>query len=398
MPDFPRSNVIVILGAQSAFGALSTDMYLPALPALTRDFATDQLGTQLTLAGFFIGFALGQAFFGPIADRFGRRPPLFAGLALYVLSSVGCALAPSIGALTVLRFLQGIGACSGVVIARAIVRDLFPPQETPHIFASLMLVMGVAPILAPLAGGYLFALAGWQAIFWALAAIGAAVLAASALQLPESHRPGAGDTLALGAVLARYTALLKDRRYLGFALVTGISFAGLFAYIAGSPFVFINLYHVPAHSFGWVFGLNALGLIGFSQLNRVLHRFLDTFELLRAALGTQAAAGMALLATSATGFGGMIGVMVPLFVYVSCVGLVAPNATALAMAPYARNAGSASALLGTLQFAIASVAAVAVGSIPAASALPMGAVICVSGLLAVTVLALLIQRAPPAAA
>lgn len=398
MPNVSRSNVIVILGALSAFGALSTDMYLPALPALTRDFATDQLGTQLTLATFFIGFASGQAFFGPIADRFGRKRPLFVGLLLYVLSSVGCALAPSIGALAAMRLVQGIGACSGVVIARAIVRDLFPPQETPHIFASLMLVMGVAPILAPLVGGYLFALAGWQAIFWVLAAIGAAVLVASARQLPESHRPGAGDTLALGAVLARYRALLKDRRYLGYALVTGISFAGMFAYIAGSPFVFINIYHVPAHSFGWVFGLNALGLIGFSQLNRVLHRFLDTFGLLRAALGMQAVAGLVLLATSATGFGGMIGVMVPLFVYVSCVGLVAPNATALAMAPHARNAGSASALLGTLQFAIASLAAIAVGSIEVVSALPMGAVICASGLLAVVVLVLMIQRAPQAVA
>ena len=398
MPNVSRSNVIVILGALSAFGALSTDMYLPALPALTRDFATDQLGTQLTLATFFIGFASGQAFFGPIADRFGRKRPLFVGLLLYVLSSVGCALAPSIGALAAMRLVQGIGACSGVVIARAIVRDLFPPQETPHIFASLMLVMGVAPILAPLVGGYLFALAGWQAIFWVLAAIGAAVLVASARQLPESHRPGAGDTLALGVVLARYRALLKDRRYLGYALVTGISFAGMFAYIAGSPFVFINIYHVPAHSFGWVFGLNALGLIGFSQLNRVLHRFLDTFGLLRAALGMQAVAGLVLLATSATGFGGMIGVMVPLFVYVSCVGLVAPNATALAMAPHARNAGSASALLGTLQFAIASLAAIAVGSMEVVSALPMGAVICASGLLAVVVLVLMIQRAPQAVA
>ncbi len=398
MPDISRSNIIVILGSLSAFGALSTDMYLPALPALTRDLATDQLGAQLTLAGFFIGFALGQAFFGPISDRFGRKRPLFVGLLLYVLSSVGCALAPSIDALTVLRFLQGIGACSGVVIARAIVRDLFPPQETPHIFASLMLVMGVAPILAPLAGGYLFALAGWQAIFWVLAAIGTAVLVASARQLPESHQPGPGDSLALGAVFARYAALLKERRYLGYALVTGISFAGMFAYIAGSPFVFINIYHISAHSFGWVFGLNALGLIAFSQLNRILHRYLDTFGLLRAALGVQAVAGLALLATSATGFGGMFGVMAPLFVYVSCVGLVAPNATALAMAPYAQNAGSASALLGTLQFTIASIAAVAVGSMHVASALPMGAVICACGILAVIALVLLIQRAPPVAA
>ncbi|MEJ2633471.1 MAG: Bcr/CflA family multidrug efflux MFS transporter [Acidihalobacter sp.] len=397
MPDFSRNRIILILGALSAFGALSIDMYLPSLPTLQHEFAATQLETQLTLAGFFIGFALGQAFFGPIADRFGRKPPLIIGLALYVLSSAACALAPSIDALVLMRFLQGIGACSGVVIARAIVRDLFPPQETPHIFASLMLVMGVAPVLAPLAGGYLLALAGWQSIFWTLTAIGAAILTASAIALPESHRPGPDNSLALGHVLSRYWALLRERRYLGFTLMTGISFAGLFAYISGSPFVFIELYHIPAHNFGWIFGLNALGLIGASQLNRPLHRRIDTLRLLRIAITVQALAGLALLLTGATGLGGMIGVMIPLFVYVASIGLIAPNATALAMAPHARNAGSASALMGSLQFTIASLAAVAVGSIQAHSALPMGAVIGTCGVLALLVLTLMIKRAPAAA-
>ncbi|APZ43949.1 Bcr/CflA family multidrug efflux MFS transporter [Acidihalobacter ferrooxydans] len=394
MSTFPRTQIIVILGALSAFGSLSIDMYLPSLPTLQHDFATTQLGTQLTLAAFFIGFALGQAFVGPLSDRFGRKPPLVIGLALYVISSLGCAFAPSIDALTALRFIQGLGACSGVVIARAVVRDLFPAQETPHIFASLILVMGVAPVLAPLLGGYLLAFAGWQAIFWTLACIGTVILLASALRLPESHQPTAEHSLAFGAVFARYGKLLRERHYLGYTLITGISFSGMFAYIAGSPFVFIELYRVPAHDFGWFFGLNALGLVGASQFNRLLHRFIDTFGLLRIAVIVQTTAGVALLLTGATGAGGLTGVMIPLFVYIASIGLIAPNATALAMAPHARNAGSASALMGTLQFGIAAIAAVAVGSIHVHSALPMSAVIAACGVLALSVMVIMLKNVP----
>jgi MFS transporter, DHA1 family, multidrug resistance protein len=376
-----RIELIVILGALTAFAPLAIDMYLPAMPTMALSLAADAPRAQFTLASFFLGFALGQAGYGPVADRFGRKPPLYAGLILFAVTSAGCALAPTVEALAALRFLQAIGACAGMVIARAMVRDLFEPAETPRVYAALMLVMGAAPMLAPMIGSYVLIGFGWRAIFWVLAACGVASFLAVLVRLPESHDRTHVQSLALGRVLRGFGQLLGDRRFLGYTLAASVSMAGMFAYIAASPFVFITLYGLSPEHFGWLFGINALGIIGGSQISARLVRRISADTVLHTASVVQAIAGVALVAAAATGVGGLPGVAVPLFIFMSGLGFVMPNATALAMAPHGRNAGTASSLLGTIQFSIGALAATAVGMLNNGTTLPMAAAIAVFGVL-----------------
>jgi len=368
------------LGALTAFGPMSVDMYLPSLPALARALQADAAAVQLTLATFFVGMALGQALYGPLADRYGRKRPLYAGIALYVLASVACALAPDIRTLIAARFVQALGACSGMVIARAVVRDLFGAQDAARMFSVLMLVMGVAPILAPLVGGQLLLYYGWVSIFWALCGFGLLCLAVAVLWLPETHR-GARSALSIGGALRAYGVLVADRGFLGYALTGGLASAGMFAYIAGSPFVFIDLYGVPAQHYGWLFGSNALGLIAGSQINRRLLRKRPAATVLRLASAASFAFALLMVAVVSSGAGGLAAVAVPLFGFVASLGFIFPNSTALAMAPQGANAGSAAALLGTLQFGLATISSVLVSAADDGSAMPMaGAILlCAAG-------------------
>jgi DHA1 family bicyclomycin/chloramphenicol resistance-like MFS transporter len=385
-PSFLR--ITLLLGALTAFAPMSIDMYLPSLPTLSQVFAADIASVQLTLAAFFLGLAVGQIFYGPLADRFGRKGPLYLGTGLYVLASAGCALAPDIHSLIVLRFAQAIGGCAGMVIARAVVRDLFDAQESARTFSLIMLVMGVTPILAPLAGGYLLVWLGWQSIFWALALFGLLCLVSVVLWLPETRPAGAPATLGVRTALAGYGGLLMDRSFLGYTLAGGFAQAGMFAYIAGSPSVFIDTYRVPAQHYGWLFGMNAFGLIAASQLNRRLLTKLGAGRVLARMNAITAGLGVALLVVAATGAGGFIGILLPLFGYVASLGLIFPNAAALALAPHGEHAGSASALLGTVQFGAAAMASILVGLLHDGTALPMAGVIAGCG-----ILALIAQRA-----
>src|SRR5215212_709133 len=385
----------IILGSLAAFGPLSIDMYLPSLPTLAQEFHTDTAAAQLTLSIFFIGLAFGQALYGPIADRFGRKRPLLVGCAVYMLASVACVLAPSIEALVVLRLLQALGGCAGMVISRSVVRDLFDEHESARIYSFLMLVMGIAPITAPLLGGQLLALFGWRAIFWLLGGFGLICLLMVAFGLPESlpvkRRNRAGVRQALGV----YVQLLADRRFLGYALAGGFLMAGMFAYISGSPFVVIELYGVSPQQYGWIFGSNALGLIIASQLNRWLLARYSGDAILSATLSVAAAASVVLALVAAFGLGGLIGLLLPLFICIASVGLVGPNTAAAAMAPYGRMAGSASALLGTLQFVVGAVSGIVVGVLYNGTALPMAGTIsacCVAALVIFQVLAIRPQR------
>ncbi|HDS1819833.1 TPA: multidrug effflux MFS transporter [Pseudomonas putida] len=382
--------MVLILGALSAFGPLAIDFYLPAFPAMAQAFATDEKHVQTTLAAYFLGLSIGQLAYGPVADRFGRRKPLLFGVALFTLASLACAYAPNLDTLVLARFVQALGGCAGMVLSRAIVSDKCDPVASAKVFSQLMLVMGLAPILAPMLGGVLVNLAGWQSIFLVLSLFSAACLLAVSLGLPESL-PANMPRQPLPGALRQYLRLLNDRVFLGHALTGGIAIAGMFAYIAGSPFVFIKLYGVPAEHYGWLFGTNAAGFILVAQVNaRLLAKRGPAFLLVRA-VWMYLAAGLVLLGVAALRPSQLWPLLVPLFVCIASLGCIIPNASACAMSGQGARAGSASALMGCLQFSVAAGAAALVGLLHDGSAVPMTLVISLCGVLVVSV-ALLTRR------
>ena len=366
--------LVVILGALSAFGPLSIDMYLPALPALRRDFGTGASQAQLTLSGCLLGLAVGQLLAGPASDALGRCRPLFVGLAAYALASLLCAVAPSVAALTAFRVVQGAAGATGIVIARAVVRDLHAGVAAARFFSLLMLVNGLAPILAPIIGGQVLRFTSWRGVFVVLALIGAGLLVASATGLGETLPPERRQGGGAGATLARFRLLLADRAFLGPAASAGLAIAAMFAYIAGSPFVLQEIHGLSPRQFSVAFGANALGLVIAGQVNGRLVGRVSLTRLLAGGLAVGAIGGAALLVVVAAG-GGLVGILPSLFVVVASLGFVLPNAAALALSAHPRAAGSASALLGLLQYAIGAVAAPLVGSGGERTALPMAVVI-----------------------
>ena len=373
--DAPRGaayyRLALILGALTAMGPLAIDTYLPALPRIARDLHTSDALVQVSLSVYFVGIALGQAFYGPLSDRLGRKPALYLGLVMFILASVGCALATSVQMLIVFRFLQALGGCAPLVVPRAIVRDHFDQRGSVRMLSILMLVMGLAPILSPLVGGQLLGFFGWRSIFWVHAAYGSVWLLAVAVGLPESLDVARRQRQRIGAVLGIYGRLLRDRSFMAHVLVGALIFAGLLAYISGSPFVFIELFHVPPSKFGIYFGINAIGIMTASQINRWLAQRFDASQILRRALPVSLVASVALVVDAATGFGGFAGILVPLFVYIAMHGFVMPNTTALAMAPHGAVAGSASALLGSLQFILGALAGTLVGALSNGTPVPL---------------------------
>lgn len=370
--------LLLILGATVAIAPLAIDMYLPSMPAMQEHFGVDAAAVQLTLSTFFIGLAIGQVFYGPVSDRIGRLGPLYFGLTVYVLASLACALAPTVEALTVARLFQALGGCAGLVITRAIVRDRFEPREMDQALSTLLMIMGAAPILAPAIGAQLLLRFGWQSIFFVLVVFGLLCIVAVRRGLEESWVPPA-QPLRAADVLGVYGRLLGHRRFMGYALAGSTAQAGMFAYIAASAFVFIEVYDIAPSAFGWLFGLNAAGLITASQVNaRILHRWRSE-RVLRAALAANTLFGATLLVMVATGTGGVWGVAVPLFGAISSLGFSFPNSTAAAMAPFGDRAGMAAALLGTLQFTIAALVSSLVGYLHDGTALPLAAVIFACG-------------------
>ena len=381
---------ILILGALSAFGPLAIDFYLPGFPAMATAFATDETQIQLTLAVYFLGLSIGQLIYGPIADRYGRRIPLLVGVGLFTLASLACALAPSLEWLIGARFVQALGGCAGMVLSRAIVSDKCDAVGAAKVFSQLMLVMGLAPILAPMLGGLLVNLYGWQSIFIVLTIFSALAALAVALGLPESL-PDNVPRQPLSGALRQYGRLLKDREFLGHALTGGIAMAGMFAYIAGSPFVFIKLYDVPAEHYGWLFGSNAAGFILVAQINARLLANRGPAFLLARTIWIYLAAGVVLLGVSALHTQQLWPLLIPLFVCIASLGCIIPNASACAMSGQGARAGSASAMLGCLQFSVAAGAASLVGVLHNGTAMPMAMVITLCGVLAV-VLAMATRR------
>lgn len=371
---FRHFELLVLLGALQAFAPLSIDMYLPAMPVMEKVFHTSTAAVQMTMVTFLVGYALGQSLYGPLTDRFGRKPPLYASLVLLILASLGCAFSPSIQVMSIFRLLQAIGACGGAVVSRAMVRDLFPVHELRRVFSMLVLVLGVSPVVAPLIGSYLLVWFGWNAAYYAQALVGIACMVGMHFRLPESLEHEARRALDWDTIRSAYTRLFKDGTFLGASAVCGFGSAGTFAYITSAPFVFISLYKLPTEEFGWLFGAIAMGMVVASQINgRIAHR-VPVWRVLRAANMVQFAAGIELLLTVLTGLGGLPGVFLGVFVYIAAQGFVFPNGSAIAMMRHAPIAGTASALLGTNQFLIAAITTIFLGFIEN-PAVPMAIVI-----------------------
>jgi MFS transporter, DHA1 family, multidrug resistance protein len=379
MTDGPRSKsgaILGVLGALTAFGPLSIDMYLPALPTIQRELTTSAAATQRTLSAYFIGLALSQLAYGPLSDRFGRRKPLFLGLSIYLLSSIGAALAPSITVLAAMRTLQAMGAAAGTVVTRAVVRDLFSGRAAADALSTLILIMGAAPIFAPLLGGLILEISTWRAIFGFLAICAAFGLVGVALVLPET-----GTRSRPHGVLRTYGSLFRDRSFLAYTLIGGFGNAGLFAYIAAYPFVVIDLHHVSPRHFGFWFGANAVAYIAVAQLNRLLLRRWTPAQLVTASTLMACTFALATLLVIRAGLS-LPYIAVFVFLFVGSLALTGPNSVALAMEEQSARAGAASALLGTIQFSIAATASYVVGAIGEKSAMPMATVMLVCSVLA----------------
>jgi DHA1 family bicyclomycin/chloramphenicol resistance-like MFS transporter len=368
-----HGRLVLLLGSLSAFGPLSMDMYLPGLPSMARDLSAPAWAAQLTITASMVGLAGGQLVAGPISDALGRRRPLLAGLAAYMAASLLCAMAPSIWLLLVFRVVQGAAGAAGIVIARAIVRDLHTGVAAARTFALLMLVNGLAPILAPLVGGELLHVTDWRGIFVVLAAIGAVLLVAAWTMLAETLAPAARHGGGITATLRVFGNLVGDREYLGYALAMGMAFGAMAAYIGGSPFVLQDIYDASPQVFSLLFALNAGGIVLASQIGRGLVDRFGPRRLLDAGVTLSACGGLGVLGSVVLDIG--LPTLLPsFFVLVSSIGLVFPNATALALADHPRTAGSASAGLGLSQFAIGALAAPLAGVAGSHTALPMAIV------------------------
>ncbi len=376
---------ILLLGGLTAFGSVSMDMYLPALPSLVRALNTTPAAAQQTVSVFLIGLAVGQLIYGPVSDRIGRRRPILFGVGVYLVASLGCALASSVGLMIVFRLLQALGACAGMVIARAVVRDRYEDHEVLHVFSMLTLVMGSAPILAPLIGGWVLTVGSWRWIFGVQSVFALVITACAFFFLPESRSEATRRRALSERPMASYLALLRAPRLLGLMLNGAFANVALFAFITAAPELVITHYHVPAEDFGWIFGINVTGMLAAGQINARLARRIPGETLLHASNVVALAFATVMVVCAVTGWGGMLGVLVPLWVVMASLGFSQPNASAAAMSVDRERAGATAALLGASMFGIGSLAGVATSLLDDGTAKPVTVVIWVGLLLAVVI-------------
>ncbi len=372
----PKLGTIVLLGSLTAIGALSIDLYLPSLPAIGRGFHADATAVQHSMSAFFLGMAIGGLVYGPVSDRIGRRPALLAGIVLYVAASIGCAFAPTIGWLVAGRFVQALGACAGQVIARAVVRDRYHHQDSARIFSLLTLVLGVAPMIAPTVGAWLVTFASWRVIFAVLAAAGTIIGAAVLARLDESRSASTAAQAADESPLRSFVILLGKRRLVGYLLAGALNGATLFTYIATAPDLLITQYGFTPRAFALAFAVIAVGVIGSSQVNRLLLARADSDSILGIASLVGVAGGVGLVGAAFAG--GPWLVLAFLFVTLTSFGFMAANATAGALGVDPLRAGSTSALIGSASFAVGALAATIAGAFHDGSPRPMAVVMAVS--------------------
>jgi len=339
----------------------AVDMYLPAFATIATEFHTTTAQISLSLSTYFVGFAIGQMLYGPLLDRYGRKRPLYFGLTAYILCSLGCALAPNLKMLIALRFLEALGGCVAQVGAIAMVRDFFPVKESAKVFSLLFLMIGTSPLLAPTIGSAIVAGLGWRWIFGVLASMALVILILVFAMLPEGHQPDHSVSLRPGPILSGFWRICINAQFLTYTLAGAFSFAGLFTFVAGSPIIFMDGYHMGSKAFGLVFAVLVMGFIGGNQANVFLLRRFTSEQIFLSALIVQVLIGTLFFIGTRGGFLGLKSTMTLFFVFLSCIGLTYPNGAAIGLAPFSRDAGRASALLGFLQTGIGALISMGIG-------------------------------------
>lgn len=378
--------LILILGALATLGPFSIDMYLPGFKAIAKDLNTDVPRVSLSLSSFFIGISVGQLLYGPLLDRFGRKKPLYLGLILYILSSISCLWVTAIDQLIVLRFIQAIGSCAAAVASIAMVRDLFTVEESPKVFSSLLLVIALSPMLAPTAGVYLISALGWQSVFVFLSIMALLMLFTTIWLLPESYKPDPTYSLKPKPIITSFIIVLKNPSFYTYALVSAVTFSGLFAYISSSPVLFMGLYKVSETGYGWIFAILSVSFIGFSQVNSFILKWFTSKDIVFWALILQCIFSVLFLIAAIYNLLNLYSTIGFIALFLGCLGFINPNASALSIAPFTKNAGSASALMGALQMGLGALAAAVVSMFATDIIWPMPAVMTIAAILSFIIL------------
>ena len=378
--------LILILGSLTALGPFSIDMYLPGFAGIAKDLNTSVANVSLTLSSYFIGISAGQLLYGPLLDRFGRKKPLFWGLLVYILASLGCAFVTDIDVFIGLRFIQAVGSCSAAVASVSMVRDLFPVKDIPKVFSLLMLVVGLSPMLAPTIGGYITEDYGWHTVFFILMFMGIIILLASQMFLPNSYEPNLSISLKPKPIITNFISIIKVPQFYTYAFSGSIAFSGLFTYVAASPILFMDIFKVDPKSYGWIFAFMSLSFIGASQLNSLLLRKFSSEKMIFGALLSQSIIAIVFLVLTMNDMLGLYGTIAMLFLFLACLGISNPNTAGLTLAPFSRNAGSASALMGAIQLGFGAFASFLVGVFVKDSMTPIVVIIAVTTIAAFIVL------------
>ncbi|MGY4538462.1 DHA1 family bicyclomycin/chloramphenicol resistance-like MFS transporter [Mucilaginibacter sp. UYNi724] len=377
--------LILILGSLTALAPFSIDMYLPGFPDIAKSLHTSTENVALSLSSFFIGISAGQLLYGPLLDKYGRKPPLYFGLALYIVASVGCYFSTSIEMLIAMRFIQAIGGCAASVSSITMVRDIFPVKDNAKVFALLILVLGASPMIAPTVGGYVTTAFGWQLIFIILAVIAVLICVAVIFFLPESYKPDPTYSLKPRPIINGFITVIKTPQFYTYAISGGIAFSGLFAYISSSPLVFMEVFKVSSKVYGWIFAILSVGFIGSSQVNSLLVKKYKSGQIVNAALIAMVIISALFVVGSIQNILGLVGTIIMIFLVLCCVGIASPNTSALALAPFEKNAGTASALLGAFQMTMGSLVSVGISLFKSQSSLPMSAIMLVASSLALLI-------------
>ena len=366
-----RYLIIVILGGLSTISPFAIDMYLPAFPQIATALHASTARISLSIASYFAGLAAGQLFYGPLLDRFGRKLPLYAGMVLFIAASLLCLCSRTVEWLIAMRFVQAVGGCAAQVAGMAMVRDFFPAKETAKIISLLILILSVSPLLAPSVGVFVAVHLGWQSVFIVLAAFVVLMLAVSHWLLPQGHQPDRSVSLRLRPILHNYATVLKEPQFTTYALAGAFAFSGLLVYVASSPIIFMEVFHVSPQQFGAIFAGLAVGFIGSNQINVLLLRKFTSEQIFRATLLVECPVALLFLVGTMCGWFGLSGTLVLLFIALSSLGLAFPNAAALALVPFDRNIGSAAAMLGFLQIGVSGVASASIGIFDSHTMLPV---------------------------